>query len=179
MGDSHASAPVGTAPIGTADGGSEPGPARPHRRAVLIGAGAAGLTTVLLACGSSSDDGPSSSSTSTSGAPAPSSSSSAGGDTSAGGTELATTSEIPLNGGKVFMTQKIVVTQPSSGVFKAFTAVCTHQGCTVATVENNVIQCPCHGSQYSAADGSVKRGPAQQPLAAKTVRVQGDEVLVS
>ena len=91
----------------------------------------------------------------------------------------AKTSEIPVGGGKVFDTQKVVVTQPTAGQFKAFTAVCTHQGCTVSTVKDGTINCPCHGSKYSIADGSVQGGPAPAPLAAKTVTVNGDEITVA
>ena len=74
---------------------------------------------------------------------------------------------------------KVVVTQPTAGVFKAFTAVCTHQGCIVASVANGTINCPCHGSMYSVADGSVKGGPAPAPLAAVPVTVAGDTITLS
>ena len=56
---------------------------------------------------------------------------------------------------------KLVVTQPTEGEFKGFTAVCTHQGCTVGRVEDGEIRCPCHGSRFSAEDGSVVGGPAR------------------
>ena len=67
----------------------------------------------------------------------------------------------------MFQKEKIVVTQPTEGDFKAFTAVCTHQGCTVGAVKGDTIQCNCHGSQYNAADGKVKKGPAPKALAAQ------------
>jgi nitrite reductase/ring-hydroxylating ferredoxin subunit len=51
----------------------------------------------------------------------------------------------------------VVVTQPTAGEYKAFTAVCTHMQCIVGSVANNVIQCPCHGSQYSAKTGESSR----------------------
>src|SRR4051794_14697051 len=47
--------------------------------------------------------------------------------------------DIPVGGGKVFDRLKVVVTQPTAGDFKAFTAICTHQGCTVQDVANGVI----------------------------------------
>jgi Rieske Fe-S protein len=71
-----------------------------------------------------------------------------------------------------------VVTQPTRGVFKAFSAVCTHQGCLVAGVANGLIICPCHNSAFSATDGSVLAGPAPQPLAARTVTVTGSTLTV-
>jgi Rieske Fe-S protein len=75
------------------------------------------------------------------------------------------------SGGKVDENAKVVVTQPVAGTFKAFTAVCTHQGCLVTKVVDSVISCPCHGSQFSAFDGTVKQGPATQPLAEQKLTV--------
>ena len=70
----------------------------------------------------------------------------------------------PWVGGTVFAGQKVVVTQPVPGTFKAFSAVCTHQGCTVNKVAAETIDCPCHGSKYAIADGSVVHDPAPKPL---------------
>jgi nitrite reductase/ring-hydroxylating ferredoxin subunit len=92
------------------------------------------------------------------------------------GTALGKTSDIPEGGGKVFTTEQVVVTQPAAGEYKAFTAVCTHQQCLVNQISNNVISCPCHGSQFSAKDGSVVAGPAPMPLASKTINVSGGEI---
>jgi Rieske Fe-S protein len=93
-----------------------------------------------------------------------------------GGQELAKTSEIPVGGGKIFKDQKIVVTQPKKDEFKAFSAICTHQGCTVGTVANGTIDCPCHGSKYRIADGSVEAGPAPKPLPAEHIKVEGNSI---
>lgn len=87
--------------------------------------------------------------------------------------------DIPVGGGKVFEATKVVVTQPTAGEFKAFTAVCTHQGCTVRSVEAGTINCACHGSKYDMATGKVVGGPAPAPLAAKTATVSGDSITVS
>lgn len=85
--------------------------------------------------------------------------------------------DIPVGGGKVI--GKVVVTQPSAGTFKAFSAVCTHQGCTVSKVENSTIICSCHNSVFDAATGAVVSGPASSPLPAKSVTVSGDGISVS
>jgi nitrite reductase/ring-hydroxylating ferredoxin subunit len=153
------------------------------RRAVLRGAAVAGLAGVsvplLAACGGSSDAGSTPSSGGTTSAPttAPTSAPSSSGTASSGGggAVLGPVGDVPVGGGKVF--DKIVVTQPKAGEFKAFTAVCTHAGCLVRTVENNTINCPCHGSKYSAEDGSVQGGPAPAPLAAVQVTVKGGNIL--
>jgi Rieske Fe-S protein len=141
------------------------------RRAVLAGAVGVGTAAVVAGCGGGGDKG----SSATGGAqprPTPAS-------TGQAGKALARTADIPLHGGKVFEAEKVVVTQPSAGHIKAFSAVCTHMGCLVGSVANDVITCPCHGSTYSAQDGSVTRGPAPKPLAAKQLTVTGDSISVS
>ncbi|MGW5198744.1 Rieske (2Fe-2S) protein [Streptomyces spiralis] len=90
--------------------------------------------------------------------------------------DLTSTRDIPEGGGKVFAEQKVVVTQPAKGRFKAFSAVCTHQGCTVAKVAEGTIDCPCHGSRFRITDGSVAGGPATRPLAARKIEVQGNSI---
>ena len=87
------------------------------------------------------------------------------------------TTDVPVGGGKIFDAQKIVVTQPDAGHFKAFSAVCTHQGCTLAEVATT-INCPCHASKFSITDGSVVQGPATTPLPAYPVRISGVELTV-
>ncbi|QIP87189.1 Rieske (2Fe-2S) protein [Streptomyces sp. Tu 2975] len=93
-----------------------------------------------------------------------------------GGEELARTADIPVGGGKVFADKKIVVTQPESGEFKAFSAVCTHQGCTVANVSDGTINCLCHGSKFGLADAAVEAGPATKPLPPERITVSGDSI---
>ena len=148
-------------------------PATPARRAVVAMAGAAGLTAALAACGGSdskaSDDSGTPSGDSGSGA-----THSAGG--SGGAAPLAKTSDIPEGGGKIFADKKVVVTQPTAGQFKGFSAVCTHAGCTVAQVKDGTINCFCHGSKYRITDGSVTGGPAPRPLPATKITVADGEI---
>jgi Rieske Fe-S protein len=79
----------------------------------------------------------------------------------------------------VLAAQGIVVTQATAGTFKGFSATCTHQGCTVNQVAGGTINCPCHGSKFAVADGSVKGGPAKKPLPEKAVKVQGSAVVLA
>ncbi|QDP98910.1 Rieske (2Fe-2S) protein [Microlunatus elymi] len=72
-----------------------------------------------------------------------------------------------------------VVTQPSSGDFKAFSSTCTHQGCPVSQIQGTTITCNCHGSQFSIKDGSVLRGPADKPLNPAKVTADGNQLDVS
>ena len=83
-----------------------------------------------------------------------------------------------MGGGTVFADKQVVVTQPEAGTFRAFSAICTHQGCTVNKVAAGTIDCPCHGSKYSITDGSVVRGPARRALAPREITVAGDELLL-
>lgn len=61
---------------------------------------------------------------------------------------------------------------------KAFSAICTHTGCTVSIISNGTIDCPCHGSQYSIKNGSVVGGPAPSPLPAKQIKVTGSRIFL-
>ncbi|MGR6917136.1 Rieske (2Fe-2S) protein [[Actinomadura] parvosata] len=145
------------------------------RRTVVFGAGSAGLAAVLTACASYGSpttdaevDAPA--------AEEPSSAAPKKKGEAKAAKALADTSDIPEGGGKIFKSQKVVVTQPTAGEFKAFSAVCTHQGCTVATVSNKTINCPCHGSKFSISDGSVQDGPAGSPLEEKQIEVDGEKI---
>ena len=102
---------------------------------------------------------------------------SAGAAASSGPVVLAKTTDIPVGGGKILTDKKIVITEPQSGTFKAFTAVCTHQGCIVDTVSGGTINCPCHGSKFSITNGSVVNGPAPSPLAPVNIEVQGTSIV--
>ncbi len=73
----------------------------------------------------------------------------------------------------------MVVTQPEAGTFKAFTAICTHQGCTVTNVSNGTINCACHGSRFKIEDGSVAQGPANGPLQAVDITVTGTAITLA
>ena len=142
------------------------------RRNVLVGAGALGTVAVLAACGTSdgSDGGNPDTVTDT----GSTGTNAAGGD--GGSQSLAASSDIPVGGGRIFAAQNIVVTQPAQGTFKGFNATCTHQGCQVSKVADGTIQCMCHGSQFSIADGSVKAGPAPKPLGAANITVAGGQI---
>lgn len=83
---------------------------------------------------------------------------------------LAKTKSIPVGGGKI-VKGKYVITQPKRGVFRCFSAICTHQGCTVASVSHGKINCPCHGSKFHITDGSVAHGPATRGLPVKKIKV--------
>ena len=128
----------------------------PERRTVVIGAGLATLGLAVPGCSRYGGTQPAAQ-------PAPN-------------TPLATTSDIPVGGGKIFEDTKLVVTQPAEGTFKCFSAVCTHQGCLVTEVAQGTITCNCHGSRFNADDGAVVDGPANAPLPARRITVSGTSI---
>jgi Rieske Fe-S protein len=146
------------------------------RRAMMAGTGVLAVSAALAACGSSQNQGAASPS-----APSPVPAAPAppepGGST--GELRLASTSDIPVGGGTVIAGKKVVVTQPVPGTFAAFSAICTHRGCTVNKVANGTIDCPCHGSRFAVADGSVVEGPASRPLARRQITVSGEAIVLA
>jgi Rieske Fe-S protein len=158
-----------------------------NRRTVLAAGGAATASAAMLAVAgcatySSSSPSPAPANPNTTGAASPPAQ--GAGDTAQapaaeGGTVLGAASGVPVGGGKIFEDQAVVVTQPTAGTFHAFSAICTHQGCTVDSVAGGTINCPCHGSKFSVTDGSVAKGPAKKPLAAKQVSADGGQLRVT
>jgi Rieske Fe-S protein len=94
------------------------------------------------------------------------------------GTVLGQASDIPVGGGAIYTAAKVVVTQPASGQYKAFSAVCTHVGCIVNKVTNGTIDCPCHGSEFKITNGAVVTGPAPSPLPAKQIKIVDGQVIL-
>jgi nitrite reductase/ring-hydroxylating ferredoxin subunit len=148
------------------------------RRRALAGAAVGGLTLpVLAACGGGSPSG----GTAQNGAPAGSD----GGKDQGGGSAatLVPTANVPVGGGVILASQNVVVTQPKKGTFEGFSAICTHQGCVLASVASGTINCGCHGSQFSITDGSNVAGPSGSPagsvapLPRVPVKVKGQNVV--
>jgi Rieske Fe-S protein len=149
------------------------------RRGVLAGVGLVGLAGAITACGASgSSSAPATGTNSAPGAGATTATSAQSASGAGAADALAKTSEIPVGGGKIFDTQTVVVTQPTAGEYKAFSAVCTHMGCIVNQISSGRIDCPCHGSEYSIADGAVLAGPAPRPLPAKQIKITGGSIFL-
>lgn len=138
-----------------------------NRRQMVCGIAGAGLiATALAAC--SDDDSSSDSAKKT--------------EKPSSGAKLAQTVDVPEGSGVVVMSPEgapIVIVQPTAGQFKAFSAVCTHQGTTVDAPQDGVITCPNHGSQFALEDGAVERGPATRPLPAVAITVQGSDIVAA
>ncbi|GEM32033.1 Rieske iron-sulfur protein [Nocardia neocaledoniensis NBRC 108232] len=127
------------------------------RRTVMVGAGVLAAAATVTACGGK--DG------SSAGAQAP-----VDGPPGA----LARTADVPVGGGVI--AGDTVITQPTAGTFVGLSSTCTHAGCRVGNVSDGTVNCPCHGSRFGL-DGSVRGGPATEPLPSKPVRVEGDSIV--
>lgn len=69
----------------------------------------------------------------------------------------------------------IIITRPTDSTVAAYSASCTHEGCTV-TPAGKALDCPCHGSVFDLK-GAVVRGPARAPLDPVKVSLSGDDVV--
>jgi Rieske Fe-S protein len=134
------------------------------RRAVLAGGAALGAAGLVTGCA-------------TPPAPAPAPAAPAGGS-GAAGTSVGPAAEVPVGGGKVFEALEVVVTQPTAGRFRGFSAVCTHTGCIVTSVTGGTINCPCHGSKFGL-DGARVAGPAERPLRERPVTVADGQIVLT
>jgi Rieske Fe-S protein len=156
-----------------------------RRRAVLGGAGALGATCFLAACGTDNRGSSGNNEPEYSNNPLPAGSAGTEGDVDtggqdsggSGGTVLVAASDVPEGGGVI--KGVFVITQPKAGTYKAFSKVCTHQGCDVSKVDGGVIICPCHNSEFSIQDGSPQNGPANRALPEQKVTVDGDNIVTA
>ena len=71
-----------------------------------------------------------------------------------------------------------ILFRTKTGVF-AYSAICTHQGCTVAySASSKTMKCPCHQAEFDPnKSGQVVNGPAVNPLGKVKVAVSGAWVI--
>jgi Rieske Fe-S protein len=92
-----------------------------------------------------------------------------------------TPDQIRPNSGRVFRfgTQPGILLKTPAGELRAFTAVCTHLGCTVQYRDDRQdIWCACHNGTYDL-NGKNVSGPPPRPLEPYRVLAKGDEIVVS
>ena len=136
------------------------------RRTVLAASATGAGALALVACSSPSGSG----------------SGSGGGTTpsAAAGEKVIALADVPVGGctpAKVGGADAIV-SRPTATTVACFSAICTHQGCTVQP-NGHELDCPCHGSRYNAFTGAVLNGPAPSPLPKIAVQVQGADVVTA
>jgi Rieske Fe-S protein len=95
------------------------------------------------------------------------------------GRRIADLAQVPAGGGLILSQDKIVLTRPPGASVHAFSATCTHQGCTVTTISGGTIDCPCHGSRFDIRNGAVVAGPAPRPLPVIAVSVRDNGIYTS
>ncbi len=148
------------------------------RVGAALGVSAASVS-ILAACGGSSSGSGSGGGGNKSGGGTSAAKSSDGKKQASGGGAIAKESEVASGSAVKFKDsgQPAVLVHLDSGDFVAYSAVCTHQGCTVA-YKDGKLACPCHGSVYDPANGAkVVAGPAPSPLPNIPVKVKGGEVV--
>jgi Rieske Fe-S protein len=143
------------------------------RRAVVKGLCGGACAAALTACGGGRGSAPPPAAN-----PAPPPSTPAPPSPSATAPASAAVSTIPIGGGTIFPDYRLVVTRPAAGDLRAFTAICTHDGCMLTAVTDATIVCPCHGSRFAITDGAVVHGPALRGLTPRTIEVQGDSIIL-
>ena len=92
---------------------------------------------------------------------------------------LLSVNELEVGQAKVVTTSdgvEVAVVREGEQEVRAFSAICTHQGCTVRAEEED-LHCPCHGSTFALTDGSVISGPAEEPLPEFPVEIQDGNVV--
>jgi nitrite reductase/ring-hydroxylating ferredoxin subunit len=147
------------------------------RRGVMGGFVALGVAVPLLAACGSDDSGSGSAGNGDADTGSSGDSGSAGGTTSSGA--IGKTTDVPVGSAKIYSGEKVMVSQPTEGEFRAFSAVCTHQQCAITKLDGDEIECTCHFSRFKTADGSVAKGPATKPLEELEVTVTGEDLSVS
>ena len=95
--------------------------------------------------------------------------------------EVCKVNDVMVGSGKQFVVDGVplLITQPKQGEFRAFSAICTHAGFVMQTIQNNEIICDNHGARFDAENGSVIKTPATRALGKIMVQVQGESVLVT
>ncbi|WP_329397858.1 Rieske (2Fe-2S) protein [Streptomyces melanogenes] len=85
--------------------------------------------------------------------------------------------EIPVGGAKLYREQRVMVSCPAKGEYKAFSAQCTHAGCVLDKIEDGHGNCPCHGSRFNVMTGKPVQGPATVPLPSVPVKVKDGKLV--
>ncbi len=127
---------------------------QPATRRTVLATGAAALAAGCVGCGGDNGSG------------------------SSGGTKLTAVSDIPEGGGKVFRDQKVVVTQPAKGEFRRSRDL-HPRGLHGGPGGGRHHRLPVPRSRFHIADGSVAHGPATRPLPKKSIKVEGNSILLT
>ncbi|MEU6485250.1 Rieske (2Fe-2S) protein [Streptomyces sp. NPDC046887] len=91
--------------------------------------------------------------------------------------DLGDPEDVPVGGARLYREQRLVVSCPAQGSYKAYSAQCTHAGCVFDKVEGTEGHCPCHGSRFDVTTGQAIQGPATAALPEVPIRVKGGKLV--
>jgi 3-phenylpropionate/trans-cinnamate dioxygenase ferredoxin subunit len=94
---------------------------------------------------------------------------------------VASSSEIPPDKMKIVQYKgQPVCLANVKGKYYAIRNACTHMGGPLAQgkLEDQIVECPWHGSRFDLMTGEVKRGPAQTPEQVYEVKTEGTSLLI-
>lgn len=91
--------------------------------------------------------------------------------------DLGAEGEVAPGHAKLYRDSNVVVAREAGGALKAYSTICTHAGCPINKLQGTLLICPCHGSEFDAVTGKVRRAPATEPLTEVPVKVKDGRIV--
>jgi cytochrome b6-f complex iron-sulfur subunit len=95
---------------------------------------------------------------------------------------VARVGEIPLNSAKIVKMglKPVIVVRTETDEYRAFSATCTHLGCTVEYRgdRGGYFHCNCHGGEYDLSGKNIS-GPPPRPLTPYRISIDSGNIIVS
>ena len=83
--------------------------------------------------------------------------------------------DVPV--GSAVIVGNFIITQPTSGVYHAYSATCPHQGAKITQVNGDTVTCTNHNSVFSITDGAPVSGPSRAGLKEAKLKTDGNNKL--
>ena len=83
--------------------------------------------------------------------------------------------DVPV--GSAVIVGNFIITQPTSGVYHAYSATCPHQGAKISQVNGDTVTCTNHNSVFSITDGAPVSGPSRAGLKEAKLKTDGNNKL--
>ena len=83
--------------------------------------------------------------------------------------------DVPV--GSAVIVGNFIITQPTSGVYHAYSATCPHQGAKITQVKGDTVTCVNHNSVFSITDGALVSGPSRAGLKEAKLKTDGNNKL--
>lgn len=85
--------------------------------------------------------------------------------------------DVPV--GSAVIVGNFIITQPTSGVYHAYSATCPHQGAKISQVNGDTVTCTNHNSVFSITDGAPVSGPSRAGLMEAKLKTDGNNKLTA